>query len=84
MLSLLQGVEDNIDIKGNDDKKRDDNTCVHQIGEIEINDASKKGFKILVDGVVYGKFVKIKIRKSLRGNSEGLALPFMHFLAPDS
>jgi hypothetical protein len=84
LLSLLQGIEDNIDIKGNDEKKKDDNTCVHQIGEIEINDASKKGFKILVDGVVYGKFVKIKIRKSLRGNSEGLALPFMHFLAPDS
>ena len=80
LLGILQGVEDNVDSKG----KADDNTCIHQVGEIEISDESKKGFKVLIDGVVYGKFIKIKIRRSLRGNQEGLTLPFMHFLAPDT
>ena len=69
----------------------DTETCYHDVGFVEIAAnglASKKTnassatpkFKVLIDGVLYGPFVKIIVRPKKAGRSQQLRLPFMHFL----
>jgi hypothetical protein len=58
-------------------------TCSHSVGYIELFQHVTKndeGFKILVDGIVYGPFVKVIIRPKEGVAGKQMQLPFMHFL----